>query len=104
MTTSDEIRDFYVIQMELENTFGNEHRNLRNHFKFIKSKKGGNIGMGFDRFSVIRRNFVPNEAEIREIVDILSENSKSMIQRESVMIFLFLNHFYFYKFNQYCFN
>lgn len=84
MTNLHELRRFYAIQMCLENSFGNNTRNLRDHFKLVKEEHSGEIGMGFDRFSILRRNLTPSELEITEIISIVSKNSKSLISATSV--------------------
>jgi hypothetical protein len=68
---------FYGLVIQIENSFGNDTRNLREHYKSIKLQFGEIRGMGLDRFETLWRALNPSIEEIRQICDILHETFKN---------------------------
>jgi hypothetical protein len=70
-TTVDEVIHFYGVTILLENTYGNDKRDLRKHLKDIYQKFGSIRGLDMDRYTTLRSAFNPSIDEILEICSLL---------------------------------
>mmetsp|Transcript_7070 Transcript_7070/g.10818 ORF Transcript_7070/g.10818 Transcript_7070/m.10818 type:complete len:246 (-) Transcript_7070:883-1620(-) len=83
-----DIIKMYGIQMLLEESYGNDTHNLRDHFKKEKKKwNSDNFPMGADRFIQIRASLVPTVDEIKEICKIMSANFREVLEMVHVLVF-----------------
>jgi hypothetical protein len=57
----------------MENTYGNQVKNLEDHFKWLKQHCGINK-MGVKRFKQLKTAFAPSVGELEELLDALVEN------------------------------
>jgi hypothetical protein len=73
--------------MLIENTYGNNNHNLRNHFKFVKSTYGKIKALGIIRFEQLRNNIIVTLSELLELTNILV----SSIKRYN--IFSYINYY-----------
>lgn len=85
-----ELKQFYLIQMEIENTWGNGHRNLNEHFAFLQTKHNNNLPFGSDRFHALRNSLIPNISELQEIARICSKSSRDKLVAETVREIFFI--------------
>ncbi len=67
------------IILHMENTFGNDTKDIRSHFKTIVERFGKVKKLGQRRFEELRRAFNPTIAEIIQLTDILMNNSAKWI-------------------------
>jgi hypothetical protein len=58
-TSVEELIQFYGMQMELENTFGNAPSDIRQHLKQLSEKRGKKERIGQRRFLQIRNSINP---------------------------------------------
>jgi hypothetical protein len=70
MATMEQLIQFYGLVIQIENSYGNDTRNLRER---IKLRFGEIRGMGLDRFETLWRAFNPSIEEIQQICEILRE-------------------------------
>ena len=52
-TSSSELQRWFGIWLQVENTWGNDSKEIRDHFFSVKSKCGGCKGLGADRFTYL---------------------------------------------------
>ena len=52
-TSSSELKRWFGIWLQVENTWGNDSKEIRDHFLSVKSKCGGCKGLGADRFTYL---------------------------------------------------
>jgi hypothetical protein len=70
-TDVEEMIHFYAIVILMESTFGNQYRNLRDHFAFIKLQYGAVKRLGCSRFKRLRCAFNPSIEDIKRVCDLL---------------------------------
>jgi hypothetical protein len=73
METLNDVIHFYAITRMIENTWGNDKRNLKKHFRDISEKYGSVKGMCLDRYLSLRSAFNPSIQEILDICDLLRQ-------------------------------
>jgi hypothetical protein len=74
------------LAIQIENSYGNDTRNLREHYKNIKLQFGEIRGMGLDRFETLWRALNPSIEEIRQICDILHETFNNYLDHVEVCV------------------
>lgn len=65
-----------AIQIEIENTYGNSVKNLREHFNCIHSKIKK---MGQKRFEILRSSMEMTAEEVEQLTDILKAAAQKYI-------------------------
>ena len=60
----------------LENTYGNDIRSLRKHFKKFVNQNGPMKKLGLRRFELLRNCFDPPKEILKQLTDILVEESQ----------------------------
>lgn len=73
-TNVQELKIFYALIMEIENTWGNDVKNIREHYQQLQEDLGTISRMGIDRFQVMHSAFAPSILEFQLICDILHDN------------------------------
>jgi hypothetical protein len=73
METLNDVIHFYAITMMIENTWGNDKRNLKKHFRAISEIYGSVKGMCLDRYLSLRSAFNLSIQEILDICDLLRQ-------------------------------
>ena len=68
---------FVGTQILMENTWSVDHKDFRDHFKFLR--KSYNLGISLHRFELIRQRIIPTNDEIRNFCSILMENSAKYV-------------------------
>jgi hypothetical protein len=69
----NDVIHFYAITMMIENTWGNNKRNLKKHFRDISEKYGSVTEMCLDRYLSLRSAFNPSIQEILDICGLLRQ-------------------------------
>ena len=64
--------------IRIENTYGNDTRNMREHLKKNKKEFGPISKLGSRRFETLYTAFEPSLDELKQLTDILVTNSKSI--------------------------
>jgi hypothetical protein len=85
-TSAEELIQFYGMQMELENTFGNATSDIRQHLNQLSEKTGKKERIGQRRFPQIRNSINPTIERFREFLEILNKAAISTISRVSVVV------------------
>ena len=68
--------------MAIENTDGNENRNLRVHLKRLKRRYGENYpAIGIERFCFLRNNLKPTKEQLVVLCDMLRERFVRLIDQ-----------------------
>ena len=80
-TNAKELQELYAVQILVENTFSNETRNLKSHFKMLKETYS--FKMTYNRFSMLKGCISPSDKDILEICQILHNNFMAMIMNVS---------------------
>jgi hypothetical protein len=62
--------------MLMENTYGNDTKDIRKHFKKVKETFGGVHGLGADRFQRLLSCFAPDAAQLTETCSGLAKPTK----------------------------
>jgi DNA integrity scanning protein DisA with diadenylate cyclase activity len=75
-----------VLVTQIENSYDNDTRNLREHFKSIKLQFGEIRGMGLDRLETLWRAFNSSIEEIRQICDILHETFNNYLEYVEICV------------------
>ena len=90
-TTMNELLRFYSIQILIENTYGNNTKSIRDHFKILKkdgipgSGKPFEVkGIGLDRFVALKAALIPTVEELKEIAQLLSTAACSLTRNMHV--------------------
>jgi hypothetical protein len=86
MATMEQSIQFYGLVIQIENSYGNDTRNLREHYKNIKLQFGEIRGMGLDRFETLWRTFNPSIEEIQQICDILHETFNNYLEHVEICV------------------
>lgn len=80
LTTIREVKQFYAVEMKMENSYGNDTRDIKKHFIKVKNNSlHYPNGLGATRFLCLKRNLVPTSAEIHQLCDILRETCSNAI-------------------------
>jgi hypothetical protein len=85
-TSVEELIQFYGMQMELDNTFGNATSDIRQHLNQLSEKTGKKERIGQRRFLQIRNSINPTIEQFRELLEILNKAAISTISRVSVVL------------------
>jgi hypothetical protein len=85
-TSVEELIQFYGMQMELENTFGNATFDIRQHLNQLSEKTGKKERIGQRRFLQIRNSINPTIEQFRELLEIRNKAAISTISRVSVVV------------------
>jgi hypothetical protein len=86
-TSVEELIQFYGMQMELENTFGNAPSDIRQHLNQLSEKIGNRKErIGQRRFLQIRNSINPTIEHFLELLKILNKAAISTISRVSVVV------------------
>lgn len=91
MTYIEEIQQFYMIQMELENSYGKREKILKKHFFKVKEDHDGILPIGVNRFCTLRNALKPSIPEIKELAQMISIISRDKIVDCSVCYFLIIS-------------
>ena len=72
---------FYAQLLLVENTYGNEYRNMRKHIKEVcnKLKTQGKPHLAATRWTQLRTYLVPTGDELRIISDMLSDSARDLV-------------------------
>lgn len=73
LTTPTELQKFYARVMQLENTFGNEAPELREHLNVMKEQFGAIPKLGMKCFIVLWESLDPTVEELDMIAKILTK-------------------------------
>ena len=74
-TTNKEVKQFYAVEMKMENSYGNDTRNIKKHFQKVKSDcPYYPNGLGATRFLLLKRNLIPTSEEIKTSLRYLEGN------------------------------
>lgn len=73
--------------MQLENTYGNNTHDLRNHYKLIKKEFGNIPKLGLKRFQLLRCCFNPTISQLIILSEMIGESSQKYI-----IIIIFFSH------------
>lgn len=85
LTTRREVKQFYGVEIKFENSYGNDTRDIKQHFNKVKRDcPHYPRGLGVTRFLCLKRNFIPTSEEIQELCDILHETSSEAIENVSI--------------------
>ena len=79
-TSSSELKRWFGIWLQVENTWGNDSKEIRDHFLSVKSECGGCKGLGADRFTYLLNAIQPSVAELTKTADLLSKAAQSVVE------------------------
>lgn len=82
-TTKQELIKFYGIIIAMENSYGNDMKNQRTHFKDIKTAYGGVNKLGCDHFEALLHAFVPSLEQLGNICDLFHEAFINHLEKTS---------------------
>ena len=76
----NEVKQLYGIIMAIENTYGNENRNLRTHLNRLKHRYKENYPqIGMERFIFLRNNLNPTKEQLVILCDMLRERFVNLL-------------------------
>ena len=85
-----ELLSFYGIMMAMENTWGNDVKNMRAHFASVKQRYRAVKKLGWDRFSALLSACTPSFEQLRQICALLNSTAISHVVPFSVSSPLFV--------------
>ena len=71
--------------MEIETTFGNDKKMLKEHSSKVKQEFGGVKGIGVDRFSYLHNALTPSANDLKEVFKLLSDSFQRVLNEVHIL-------------------